>query len=333
MSVVLITNMYPDEYAPYLGTFVRDTVGFFGDRVEIVYPGNSYRNNKLRFYASLYRRAFAKLWDARTVVFHYPLFFSPLIIAARMLGKRVVLVYHGGEIMYRPGQNAFAKLVRRAAFRVNNDCAIRLLVPTCYVASTYFERWKDKVTVWYSGGIELTPLIRSDADRRFVFGYFGRKERVKAFDCYLESLRCLATRSHEGPELHCLSVCRETDVSTKENVGRITIYHLPPISQSEVIDYLRQCTFTVIPSRAESLCLLALEAARCGSIVIARRLKAIEETLGDEVIYFDDDEELVDVLADALALTPVQRRRKVERLQGLLERFDRQKLIEEFRFA
>lgn len=333
MSVVLITNMFPDDHAPHLGTFVRDTLEFFGDRVEVVYPGNSIRDKKLRFYGFLYVAAFPKIVHSDSVVVHYPLFFAPLVAFARLMRKRVILVYHGGEFMSRPGKSgAFLKL-RGWIFKANNSMASKIFVPTDFVAVEYFRRWAVKTTVWYSGGIDISCASRNAGERPYAFGYFGRMEPVKGHDCYLDALRSLAKRLDPRSQVECLCVCREYSRADVESVQALRIHYLPPVSQANVLDYLRQCVFVVIPSYAESLCLLALEAASCGTIVIARRLPALEETLGKHAIYFDDDHELPEVMESALEMSFEERGQFVEGIQSRLARFDRRKLKEEISLA
>lgn len=333
MSVTIITTMYPDDDAPYLGTFVRDTVEFFGNDSDVVYPGNKNRGSKLRFYLAIYKNAVSRMFSSDTIVIHYPLFFLPLVALAKILRKDIVLVYHGGEFMDRPGRRANLRAFRRLIFRVNNALADRIFVPSKFTASTYFANWKNKLSIWYSGGIKIGRAENTGAKRQYDFGYFGRMDYEKGYDCYIESIESLSARIGRNDEVNCLSVCRENSVLRSEKTRGMTISHSPPATNIEVLERLRLCTFVVIPSRVESLCLLALEAAEAGSIIIARRIPAIEETLGDLAIFFDDDHELSGVLENALSMPQERRAGIIRGLKHQVKQFDRRILQEKFQLV
>ena len=330
MSTAIITNMYPDGLAPYLGTFVYDTVDFFGRQEDIVYPGNKYRGEKMKFYYLLYNQAYRRIIKADRVVIHYPLFFFPLVFFAWTLRKDISLVYHGGEFMDRPAKLPFLDLIRRIIFRANNALSSEIFVPSGFVARTYFLRWDRKLKVWYSGGVRVSDGSPAAGVRWFTFGYFGRLGYVKGYDSFLRSLEALASRLPEGSDVRSLAVCRETTEVSRVSLRGIALFLRPPLSHEHMKTYLDRCEFVVVPSRTESLCLLALEAAACGCLVIARRLPAIEETLGDCAIYFQDDHDLADTLEFALSLNEEEKETRRRRLTGRVVRFDRDVLYEQF---
>jgi len=323
--------MYPDAEAPYLGTFVKDTVCFFGSTDDVIYPGNMARDKKIGFYFSIYKDAWARIPKSDLIVFHYPLFFFPLVFLARILRKQVNLVYHGGEFMGRPSNWPGSTLLRSIIFLANNFLADHIYVPTRFVAKAYFQRWSQKLKVWYSGGIRMSRRPLRGATREFQFAFFGRRGYVKGQDCYLQALQLLDRRIPKGAGLRCLSVCRETESLWSEQLDGLSIIHLPAMPQAQVLDSLEQCRFAVIPSRVESLCLLALEAASCGAIVIARKLPAIQETLGGRAIYFDKDDELIDALESAMSLSVHHEDAIRVQLWEIALQFDREKLFDEFK--
>lgn len=330
MSVTVITNMYPDDDAPYLGTFVKDTIGFFGKDDDVVYPGNSRREKKLSFYWAIYKSAMSRIASSQTIVIHYPLFFLPLVVFSRLLRKKIVLVYHGGEFMDRPGRRANLRWFRQLIFRANNHVASQILVPSKFVADRYFLSWESKVRVWYSGGIQTGRLYTEPDRRKYDFAYFGRMDYEKGYDCYIAALRELSGQTGQHTELKCLSVCRENRELRTEDCDNISILHSPPILHAEVLEKLVHSEFVVIPSRNESLCLLALEAANSGAIVIARRLPAIQEALGEFAIYFDKDSELPRTLKQALSMPEESRHSMVLKQRERVKRFDRDTLQREY---
>lgn len=302
--------MFPDENAPYLGTFVKDSCVFFDSPVDVVYPGNNIRRHKVVFYISIYLQSLRKIPKVDTLVFHYPLFFAPLVIVGRMLGKRVILAYHGGEFMHRPNRGRFFNWIRKVVFRVNNKFATELYVPSRHIIDSYFSKWANKTVAWYSGGIELTPLEQWPNHRNWSFAYLGRRDPVKGMDCYLDAVQQLGVMTQQLTE--CLAVSRDTLKPSKSVFNNIELTRIPALPPSEVREHLLNTQFTVIPSRNESLCLLALEAASNGSIVIARSLPAIHETLGASAIYFENDDELVSTMKSALEM-PTHEREKLQR--------------------
>lgn len=287
--------MYPDPVAPYLGTFVRDTLDFFGPEVDLVYPGNSIRKRKVYFYWLLFWSAVLGIFRVERVVFHYPLFFSPLILFSCLLRRRVTLVYHGGEFMERPWSNSLFRLCQRLTMKFNNWCADDILLPSEFVSKTYFREWENKVCVWYSGGVSVPEgLSCRSSDFDFDFVFVGRNSKEKGYDCFFKAIEAKKVQDSEGL---IAIVSRDVAVPYVECVGNLNVRYFPAMSQKEVAFFIQRSRFIVIPSRAESLCLLALEAASVGVVVIARGLEPIKETLGDSAFYFDQDHELPELMA------------------------------------
>lgn len=323
--------MYPDSDAPYLGTFVKDTVHFFGTPSDVIYPGNKARERKYFFYASIYKLSICKIMRSKNVFVHFPLFFMPLILISRIIGKKTHIIYHGGEFMNRPYKWPGFNLVRTIIFHMNNALADSIYVPSHFVADVYFKRWRQKTKTWYSGGIDISSQPSPDAPRRFHFGYIGRREYVKGYDCLRKSQEALKYRLAEDADVHFLVVCRETKEPREEKLGGLTINYSPPLPHSEVKALLRECRFVVIPSRVESLCLLALEAASCGAVVIARKLPPIQETLSDRCIFFTEDDELAGILEFALSMDQASWSAMSQNLCSTAKKYNRGKLLAEFK--
>lgn len=320
--------MFPDTTAPYFGTFVRDSCIFFDQPVKVAYPGNKKRANKLWFYMAIYLRALGAIPSAKVVVVHYPLFFMPLVMFARLLRKKVVLAYHGGEFMERPNTGKMLDWLRRRIFRINNHFAVGIFVPSNYVADQYFPKVANKTVVWYSGGIAVKPSDRWPQTRRWTFVFFGREEAVKGFDCMLRAIEVLSEDPIDPDgELNCLLVNRDRLDLNERTIGRISLTESPAQNPQQVEKNLLNAEFTVIPSRNESLCLLALEAANCGSIVIARDLAAIRETLGESALYFVRDEELPDVMQAAIQMSADQRDRLRRGAKERVRQYDRVNIL------
>ena len=320
--------MYPDSVAPFLGTFVRDTLDFFGPEVELVYPGNSVRKKKVYFYLLLFWSAFRGAFRVERVVFHYPLFFSPLILFSCLLRRRVTLVYHGGEFMERPWSNSLFRLYQRLTMKFHNWCADDILLPSEFVSKTYFSDWENKVCVWYSGGFSVPEgLSCTSSDFDFDFVFVGRNSQEKGYDCFLEAIE---TKKVQESECLIAIVSRDVTVPYVERVGNLNVRYFPAMPQKEIAFFISRSRFIVIPSRAESLCLLALEAASLGVVVLARGLEPIKETLGDSAFYYDQDNELPELMADVVSFDFDRWRASSSKLQSRSKKFNRKVIHEKF---
>lgn len=296
MRTAIVTNMYPDEDAPYFGTFVKETVSFFGDKPSVHYPGNRMRKKIIRFYFSVYSSAVKSIFCNEKIVIHYPLFFVPISILCWIVRRRLVLVYHGGEIMERPWGGVCFNFFRRVAFAINNLCADSILVPTESVRGEYFHNCKHKTVVWYSGGIELEAFDKPK-HIEYDLAFIGRKSGEKGFDSFELALDQLVVK---GVCCKVAIVCREITEPTVEYRGALSVFWRPSIPKQDIKGFMRSCRCLVIPSRAESLCLVALEGASVGCRIVARDLPPIKEILGELPYYFSEDTELGEVIISAL---------------------------------
>lgn len=132
-------------------------------------------------------------------------------------------------------------------------------------------------------GVELERFqVGSDKREAFVLGV-GRLEHKKGFDLLI---RALALAVAQRPEIRlkiagdgrergqCIALARELGVMDQvEFLG----WRNPPA----VRELLRQCRFFVLPSRAEPLGLVNLEAMASGTAIIATRVGGVPEIVRD----------------------------------------------------
>lgn len=183
------------------------------------------------------------------------------------------------------------------------DCIIAPTVGEAAELASLYGARPDRVRI-LPPGVEsriFTPGDRGEArralgfDRRPVILFVGRLQPLKAPDLALESLARLAARS---PDLDSRLVVvggpsgrggfRSDALRARaEQLGladRLQV--VSPVPQEELVDYYRAADVVLVPSRSESFGLVALEAASCGTPVVASDVGGLRTTVRDGTTGF-----------------------------------------------
>lgn len=126
------------------------------------------------------------------------------------------------------------------------------------------------------------------AENAKIVVFFGRKQEVKGFDLFLQSIEALAPRF---PELVALSV-GATPLNTRDDasfelcqklkqslIDRGVLRDYPPLPHHELADILRLSDVAVLPSRDEPQGMAMIEAMAAGLIVISGNVGGIRESI------------------------------------------------------
>lgn len=227
--------------------------------------------------------------------------------------NRAIRVYtpHGGSLVYAPG--TIAGGFYRALERLLNSRTDLFLFESSFIADQFCKKIgtpRAPVRVVRNGvsETEFTPVVtRADATDLVSV---GELRSVKAFDVLIESLaglkrsgrRVTATIAGDGPDGPQLKALTER-LGIADQVRFVG--HQP------ARDAFAMGRILVVPSRAESLPYIVLEAAAAGLPIIASRVGGIPEIFGaegDRLIAADSVTALADAIAAALD-DPAQLRR------------------------
>ncbi|MFC7367400.1 glycosyltransferase [Vreelandella zhaodongensis] len=324
--VLLWTNMYPTESAPYYGTFVRATEQAWrkelGDEnVELVAikekPASAL--SKIKLYANLLARCFFSLFRQRSgtiLEVHYPVYFLPLLyLAGFFKAKRfyIVLRFHGTDL---------DQITRSKIFRTLFQC-VQKRVDLCVAPSEYFRyKLSQELNFPIEHVVKVYPdsvgkdFVNNEAKRitdddTFTIGCVSRLEPNK--NCQ-ELLHAFAQLSIPNKRLIFIGDGSQR-ATLKTLAKRLNIESLVSfkgaVPRPELPGEFAQFSVFVFPSLKESFGLVAVEALACGVPVIANaKLHAANEYLEEArngYFYHNGAEGLKDVIEAFHALPQGQR--------------------------
>lgn len=126
------------------------------------------------------------------------------------------------------------------------------------------------------------------AENSKIVVFFGRKQEVKGFDLFLQSIEALAPRF---PEILAISV-GATPLNTRDDtsfercqklkqslIDQGVLRDYPPLPHHELADILRLSDVAVLPSRDEPQGMAMIEAMAAGLIVISGNVGGIRESI------------------------------------------------------
>lgn len=202
----------------------------------------------------------------------------------RVSGARVARFYspHGGSLHYDP-----AAPMGRIIFRIERlmeRMTDRIIFVSQFEQNTYVRKIGEprcKNALIYNGlsDNDFEPVVIDDKPADFLF--IGEMRALKGPDIFIEALGKASMTS--GHKLTAVMVGDGKDrAGLVEQANAITaqanIRFLPPMAAREAF---RLAKVVVVPSRAEALPYIVLEALAAGRPVIASRVGGIPEILGD----------------------------------------------------
>jgi glycosyltransferase involved in cell wall biosynthesis len=240
--------------------------------------------------------------------------------ATRLAGSDAIVAYtpHGGSFNYHPG--TFAHRVYMAI-----ESALRPLTDLYLFESAFVrERMLEEAgptkalqrVVW--NGIseaELSPVVTApDADDFF---YIGELREVKGVDTLLDALALIHARSAARPRLTLIGAGPDRTMleARRDALGLgsyVTFAGQMPARQA-----FTRGRVMVVPSRAESLPYVVLEAAGARVPLIATTVGGVPEIFGpqaDRLIACGDAGLLARRMSDTLAMSPQALAREAEDL-------------------
>ncbi|WP_339119378.1 glycosyltransferase [Halomonas sp. BMC6] len=318
-QLLLWTNMYPTEKAPYYGTFVRSTEQAWrkvlGERhVSLVAMREKPVGKiaKIYFYTELMTRCVLSLFSkprGTVLEVHYPVYFLPVLLLLKLLDKKFYLVlrFHGSDLKKVKSSFFFSflfKILKKEVqiYVVPSDYYVKKIVAELAVP----EKQVEKVFPDCVGGSEFLTVTSSRpsdfSDNQYRIGYVSRLEKEKNCEELIRAFYKLGIKNAsltvvgDGSEREYL----ENLVKQLALESRVTF--LGALPRHDLPEVMASFDIFVFPSvsETESFGLVGLEALSCGTPVIANRvLEGAKEYLvhGENGFFYDNNE---DGLADAL---------------------------------
>jgi glycosyltransferase involved in cell wall biosynthesis len=231
----------------------------------------------------------------------------------RMAGKRIVRAYtpHGGSLNYAPGT-----LVHRFFMMVERLLARRtelFLFESDFVRRRYLEsagKPPGQICVVRNGihKAEFAPIAREEHPADLV--YVGEFRAAKGLNVLVDALCSLRSRQGRAPSAVLIgSGAGEDDLRRRIqecDLGDTTTILAPrPIRQA-----LSKADILVMPSLAESLPYVSLEAAAAGQPMVSTNVGGIPEIFGpfsQQLIAPGDAKALADAIASMIATPAAER--------------------------
>lgn len=240
--------------------------------------------------------------------------------ATRLSRSRAIVAYtpHGGSFNYNPGSLAHFTYMRiESALRPLTDL---YLFESAYIRDRMAEdvgptRALQKV-VWNGiSGEEMHPVAAADDADDFL--YIGELRSVKGIDTLLDALALIHARSARRPRLTLVGSGPDRDAleARAKSLGLeafVTFAGAMPARKA-----FARGRVMVVPSRAESLPYVVLEAAGARVPLIATAAGGVPEIFGpyrDRLIAYGDANLLAQRMSDALEATPQDMAREADAL-------------------
>jgi glycogen synthase len=298
-AVSIVTNRYPNRLPKH------ETIdGIAVTRLRFLYPRLSYL-----------QAGRVDLWLAGFVYFPFTLLelgltvlrFKPAVanlhylgnpslhvwLLQRLLGFRLVVSLHGGDVDGEPYRNRFNRWLFRAV--LSRAAAITTCSSTLMSqALTIAPEAASKMHVVYNGvHINLFSQACPYPHRRPYFVAVGQLAQHKGFDILLAAFAQVAA---EAPQVDLLvaghgSTRAQLETQAREAGFNGRVHFLGAVSHEQVASLMRGALAVVIPSRREPFGLVGIEALASGRAVIVSRVGGLIETLdGADVIWTTPDD-------------------------------------------
>ena len=274
--------MYPSTKNVRYGIFVKNFENAVSNEfnvVKVVLTKKSGFFSKLLGYFSIYVRtiiAFLQANKSDIIYVHFPLHFAPALWFLSFLNRKVVLNFHGSDLIF---DSAFKKLL--SAFLKPLMMKNNLVVPSNYYKEKIVENFHSdpsRIFVYPSGGINTKIFYPNRAEDTSVFtlGFVSNFIKEKGWEIFLEAMAQIQNQNlipsfrieivGDGPDN------RKLRDYLREHKLEATI--TSNLLHQDLAKIYNRLDVFIFPTyrEAESLGLVGLEAMACGVPVIASKV-------------------------------------------------------------
>jgi glycosyltransferase involved in cell wall biosynthesis len=239
-------------------------------------------------------------------------------------GRRTVRIYtpHGGSFNYRPGSPLhrlymFAEGILERRTDILFESAF---IRSCYVRYVGQPKTLSKVVLNGISDAEFEPITPDPGAAEFV--YVGELRSAKGIDTFLDALAEI--KNNSGKEYHAVLVGSGPDreALTAQALARGVATQISFPGAMPAREAFRLGKAMVVPSRAESLPYVVLEAAGAKVPLISTNVGGIPEIFGpyqDRLIECDDKTILAKALSHMVSLPDAVRATQAEELWSFVQ--------------
>ena len=295
MRILVISNLYPSEKAPYYGSFVKEFVRQIkaDSRVDhldcaLLRGRHSGIVMKLWMYMMLYLSILYRLvFSCYDLVYIHFITHTTLPVRLVSKFKRLNLVFniHGEDLLVTtPLANRLFRFALPLLYKSQN-----VVVPSYYFRSVLIEKLplldKDKIIVSSSGGVSehFFGKPRTYSGKTFFkVGYVSRIDRGKGWNVLLDAIKLIG----EQAPIEVVIVGGGYEVEQLKakmlNCGLKNVDYAGPIAHDDLPRFYASLDLFVFPTLLrESLGLVGLEAMAAGVPVIASHIGGIQDYVCD----------------------------------------------------
>ena len=224
----------------------------------------------------------------------------PFIWLTKMLGKKLIIQQHGGNIKHfyysecgRKKQKFIKKILRKAdAF----------LVVAPYLKDIFKDIVEEEKIIVFPNGIEIPKEIKTDYSEQNLL-FLGRLCKEKGINELLEAVKGLK-QEFSDLQLYLGGVWVEEELEKKAEMCGDYVHYLGWIDADKKKEYLQKCNIFVLPTYFEGLPISLLEGMAYGCACIATEVGGIPQVMTDRknglMIPAKDVQALKDAIGELL---------------------------------
>ena len=280
--LILVSNMYPSPQHVRYGIFVKNFEIAVKDEfnvVKVVLTKKSGFFSKFFGYFSLYTRTIIALFEADKhdiIYVHFPLHLAPVFWLFSFLNRKVVLNFHGSDLIFDTAFKKFLSGFLKPLVRKNN-----LVVPSNYYKEKIVDNFHSdpsRIFVYPSGGIN-TQVFYPNRDKEtsvFTLGFVSNFIKEKGWEIFLEAMSQIQNQDLI-PSFKIEIVGDGPDTLKLKNYlkhHKLEAKIISNLVHKDLAKVYNRLDVFIFPTyrEAESLGLVGLEAMACGVPVIASKV-------------------------------------------------------------
>jgi glycosyltransferase involved in cell wall biosynthesis len=274
--------MYPSKLHVRYGIFVQNfekAVKTHYNIERVVLTKKDSILTKLLGYVFLYMKIFSLILKAKRediLYVHFPLQIAPALWFINFFKKRIILNFHGSDLIFKSPLTKFLSLFLKPLMNKNY-----IVVPSNYYKNKIAKEYNinsHQIFVYPSGGINTNVFypMPTPKNKSFVLGFVSNFIKSKGWEIFLIAVdRIIKKRSIDNIEVVLIG-----DGPDKKKIDQflskseINYRMVSSVLQSELSVKYNEFDLFIFPTyrEAESLGLVGLEAMACGTPVIAGKV-------------------------------------------------------------
>lgn len=302
--ILLINNGYPNyenkNYCTYIKS-IKECLEECENVALVDVLTIDLSKNKINGYIDFYIRILKLDISKYDILYinHWSDIYYPFIFK-NIKNKKIIINYHGSDLV---SSNKFKKL--------NNSIGLNLIprnseviVPSDYFKKIISRKIINNISIIPSGGIDTKIFYKYKSKYRendkIKIGFCSGLTYGKGYDILMKIAKGLESNS-SNIEFHIIrygdKLADFEKYIEENNLGKYIKYY-SILEKCEMPGYYNNIDYLLLPTRSESLGLVALEAMACGTPVIGTNDFAIPEYIKDNINGFlfniDQIEEILD---------------------------------------